>query len=96
LADFINITEFNENEIELIMSFDKDSNGIRYTPAMIGTLDILKIKESIKKVLFALFNLDFYFFNDEIENHSLDLHEKWKDCAKGGNPNVELKDIVNM
>jgi hypothetical protein len=96
LIDFVNLTDFNENEIELIMSFAKDSNGIKYTPSMVSVLDVKKIKEEIMKVLHALFNLDFYFFNKDIADHSIDLKEKWKESAKGGNANIELRDMVNL
>jgi hypothetical protein len=96
LIDFVNLTDFNEGEIELIMSFARDSNGIKYAPSMVSVLDLKKIKEEIKNVLRSLFNLDFYFFNGDVEDHSLDLKEKWNDMAKGGNPNIELRDMVNL
>jgi hypothetical protein len=96
LNDFINLTDFNEDEVNLIMSFTKDSNGIPYTPAMVSVMEVKKIKEALKAVLSALFNLDFYFLNEDAPSHSVDLGEKWKEAAKSGNANIELKDIVNL
>jgi hypothetical protein len=96
LVDFINLTDFNDDETNLIMSFVKDGNGIRYTPAMIGTLDVIKIKEKIKFALHSLFNLDFYFINNDVPNGELDIREKWKEAAKGGNSNIKIEDIVNL
>ncbi|MDR1498722.1 MAG: hypothetical protein LBS34_00335 [Rickettsiales bacterium] len=96
LTDFVDLTDLNEDEVNLIMSFAKNSDNIKYTPPMVSALDVKNIKEIIKKVLHALFNLDFYFLNRDIEDQSLDLQEKWKECAKGGNPNIELRDMVNL
>jgi hypothetical protein len=94
--DFVNLTDFNEDEVNLIMSFAKDENGVPYYPAKVATLEVQEIKTALKRVLTALFNLDFYFLNDDAPNHSLNLGEKWKEAAKSGNPNIELKDIVNL
>jgi hypothetical protein len=96
LIDFVNLTDFNEDEVNLIMSFARNSDGVKYTPSMISVLGIKNIKETIKKVLRALFNLDFYFINGDAPNHSIDLGEKWKEATKSGNANIELKDLVNL
>jgi hypothetical protein len=96
LNDFINLTDFNENEVELIMFFAKNSDGVKYTPSMLSVLDMKKIKEEMKKVISSFFNLDFYFFNNDVKDYSLDLQEKWKECAKGGNANIELKEMLNL
>jgi hypothetical protein len=96
LNDFINLTDFNADEINVIMSFDKNSGGVKYTPSMISVLDISQIKRSLKKVLGSLFNLDVIFFNDDIPDHSLDLKEKWKGCAEKGNSEAKLVDMINL
>jgi hypothetical protein len=43
-----------------------------------------------------LFSLDFYFFNEDVPDESIDLKERWNEAAKGGNPNIELRDMVNL
>jgi hypothetical protein len=96
LSDFINLTEFSDDEINVIMGFDRNSDGVKYTPAMIEVLEAAKIKKSLRKVMGALFNLDFCFLNSEMGNEELDIGENWKQCAKVGNPNIEIRDLVNL
>jgi hypothetical protein len=96
LNDCVNLTDFAGGEIELIMSFARDSNGIEYTPSMVNALDIKKIKEVIKSVLSGLFKLDFYFFNGDAPDGSIDLKEKWRECAKNGNADADLTVMANM